>query len=298
MGDRLLAVPASELLEYALGGFQGPDGSLLDAAFERSFEALFKDEETTNAIFVQWRNSGPNAAVEQLSIRICMLLNLFYRENLCDSAMFDFIDPNMPEDGVSVIKAYGFFNPCDAYAEHPGFVFRMPTYSELADEVEDLDEYYHVCNTLLLACLLAHKRYYHLLTEKIHKYKKQDFGWRFVELYESFESFPQTVALGDWGDSITRYWAGQFSTLVNEKRFVEEYGTEKDSASKAFEATNLYEDKQGRHISDVMRENLWLQMDGLVNMELRDSTWEDELVLKSLPPQPRRGLIKTLFGFK
>ena len=296
MAERKIIVPASELLEFALGGFQGPDGSKLDAYFDIASASLLSDDQFTEPIFEEWRKKGANAAVEQLSIRICMLLSGFCREHLCDSAMFDFEYPEQPEGEVSLIQAFGFFNPYHNYAERPSFTFRTPSFKEMENELADQKEYYDYCNTLLVAILLAFKRYYQLLTAKVNKHKGVNFKSRYVELWESFVDFPQTIALGDWGDWETNYWGGQLSVFMDEEKFVLNFGKERDSASKALEQTNKLEDRQRRDTPTKMRELLWIQRDGVINPEDRIAEMELVRFDSELQTTKRKGLLDLLLG--
>ncbi|MCL2529841.1 MAG: hypothetical protein FWE41_05865 [Coriobacteriia bacterium] len=296
MAERKIIVPADELLEYALGGFQGPNGSELDAHFDVASEVLLSDEQFTNPIFEGWRKKGANVAVEELSMRICMLLSGFYRKHLCDSAMFDFEYPEQAEGEVSLIKAFGFFNPYRSYAERPSFTFRVPSFKEMENELANQEEYYDYCNTLLLAFLLAYKRYYHLLTAKVYKHRDVNFKSRYVDLWKSFIDFPQTIALGDWGDWETNYWGGQLSVFMDEEKFVENYGKERSSMSRALEQTNQLEDRQRRDTPAKMRELLWIQKDGIINPEDRIAEMELVRFDPELQPAQRKGLLDLLLG--
>jgi len=225
-----------------------------------------------------------------------MLLSGFYRKHLCDSAMFDYEYPELGECEVSLIKAFGYFNPYHSYAERPSFTFRTPSFKEMENELADQEEYYDFCNTLIMACLLAYKRYYQLLTAKVYKHGKIDFRPRYVELWKSFTDFPQYIALGDWGDWETNYWGGSLSVFLDEERFVQTYGKERDSATRAFEETNQLKDRVGRQTPAKMRELLWLQKDGIIDPA--DRTAEMELVAYTpeLKGPKRKGFLDLLLG--
>jgi len=296
MAERKIIVPAGELLKYALGGFQGPDGSDLDAYFDLASKTLLSDEHFTNPIFEEWRRKGANYAVEQLSMRICMLLAGFYRKHLCDSAMFNYEHPEQPEDEVSLIKAFGFFNPYHTYAERPSFTFRVPSFEEMENELENQEEYYDYCNALLVAYLLAFKRYYQLLTDKVYKHGGVDFKSRYVNLWESFIDFPQTISLGDWGDWETNYWHGKLSAFMDEEGFIEAYGKERDAASRALEETTQLEDRQDGNTPAKMRELLWLQKDGIIDPENRIAETEQLQLNSETQPAKQKGLLDLLLG--